>query len=61
MLQQGNELSIEEERTEELVKCEDVIGRYKECSTQLDTNNHVSTIMDWAQAAGKATGQYVAS
>jgi len=30
-------------------------GRYKNCDTQLDTNNHVSTIMDWAQAAGKAT------
>ena len=30
--------------------------RYKECETQLNPNNHVSTIMDWAQAAGKATG-----
>ena len=31
-------------------------GRYKECDTQLDTENHVSSIMSWAQRAGKATG-----
>ena len=31
-------------------------GRYKDCNTQLDTENHVSSIMAWAQAAGKATG-----
>ena len=31
-------------------------GRYKQCETQLETENHVSTIMEWAQAAGKATG-----
>jgi len=31
-------------------------GRYKDCETQLNPNNQVSTIMDWAQAAGKATG-----
>ena len=27
----------------------------QECATQLDTSNHVSTLMDWAQAEGKAT------
>lgn len=31
-------------------------GRYKECDTQLNTDNHVSSIMSWAQRAGKATG-----
>ena len=31
-------------------------GRYKQCETQLETENHVSSIMSWAQAAGKATG-----
>jgi len=30
--------------------------KYKECSGQQDTNNHVSSIMDWAREAGKATG-----
>ena len=31
-------------------------GRVKECQTQLETENQVSSIMSWAQAAGKATG-----
>ena len=33
-----------------------MVTRYKDCETQLNPNNQVSTIMDWAQAAGKATG-----
>ena len=55
MLLQGDTEGLKEERrTLEIVTDEN--ARYKECETQLDSSNHVSTIMDWAQAAGKATG-----
>ena len=30
--------------------------KLKQCDGQLDPNNHVSSILQWAQEAGKATG-----